>query len=77
MKAKPRTVSKTAQRSTAKVAKVIRAKGYPTGKLPKGLVLHHVKPVATGGKTTTYNTRVVTVAKHKQIHANRRAEGKI
>jgi len=66
-----------AERSLAKVAKVIRAKGFPTGKLPKGKVLHHVIPVAVGGKTTTSNTRVITDAMHRQIHANRRKAGKI
>ena len=25
---------------------------WPCGKLPKGKVLHHVKPVVEGGKTT-------------------------
>ena len=65
------------ERSPKKVAKVIKAKGYTSGKLPKGKELHHVKPVAEGGKTTTKNTRVVTKAKHKKIHSNRRKRGKI
>ena len=65
------------QRAAAKVEKVIKAKGYSSGKLPEGKELHHVKPVATGGKTTTKNTRVVTAAKHKAIHANRAKRGKI
>lgn len=65
------------ERSPAKVQKVIESKGHPSGKLPKGKVLHHVKPVATGGKTTPKNTRVVTTAKHKTIHSNRAKRGKI
>ena len=65
------------ERVAAKVEKVIKAKGHPSGKLPKGKELHHVKPVASGGKTTTKNTRVVTTAKHKAIHANRAKRGKI
>ncbi|MEX2436733.1 MAG: hypothetical protein WD471_01040 [Candidatus Paceibacterota bacterium] len=65
------------ERDPEKVAKVIKQKGYPSGKLPRGKVLHHVKPVATGGKTTKKNTRVVTTAKHKQIHKNRKKSGKI
>jgi len=69
--------ARRAERSPAKVARVIQQKGYSSGSLPKGKELHHVKPVATGGKTTTKNTRVVTAAKHKQIHSNRRKEGKI
>ena len=65
------------ERSPEKVEKVIKAKGHPSGKLPKGKELHHVKPVAEGGKTTPKNTRVVTKTKHKQIHANRKKRGKI
>ena len=79
-KIKKRTVSKTKikkERSPKKVTKVIKRKGYKKGKLPKGKELHHVKPVAKGGKTTKKNTRVVTTAKHKKIHKNRRKKGKI
>lgn len=65
------------ERDPKKVAKVIKQKGYPNGKLPAGKQLHHVKPVVAKGKTTNKNTRVVTTAKHKQIHKNRRAQGKI
>jgi hypothetical protein len=58
------------------VQSVIKAK---TGKteLPKGKQLHHVKPVAVWWKTTPKNTRIVTAAKHKQIHTNRRKIWKI
>jgi hypothetical protein len=65
------------ERDPEKVAKVIRQKGYPSGKLPRGKVLHHIKSVAVGGKTTKKNTRVVTTKKHKQIHKNRAGRGKI
>ena len=65
------------ERSPKKVKKVLKEKGYPDGKLPKGKELHHVKPVAEGGKTTKKNTRVVTKKKHIQIHKNRRKKGKI
>ena len=65
------------ERSPKKVEKVIKAKGHPSGKLPKGKELHHVKPVAEGGKTTPKNTRVVSKAEHKKIHSNRRQRGKI
>lgn len=65
------------ERSPKKVKKVIKAKGHPSGKLPKGKVLHHVKSLAEGGKTTPKNTRVVTRAKHIKIHANRKKRGKI
>jgi len=65
------------ERSPAKIRKVIKQKGHPSGKLPKGKVLHHPKPVSTGGKTTKENTRVVTTTRHKKIHSNRRKKGKI
>ena len=65
------------ERSAKKVKKVIKQKGYPIGKLPKGKVLHHIKPVSIGGKTTKKNTRVISVTKHKKIHKNRNKRGKI
>lgn len=65
------------ERSPEKIEKVLRQKGYSSGKLPKGKVLHHVKPVMEGGKTTPKNTRVISKAKHKQIHANRKKIGEI
>lgn len=65
------------ERDSKKVTKVIKQKGHPSGKLPKGKILHHIKPVATGGKTTKKNTRVVIKSRHKQIHKNRNKRGKI
>ena len=65
------------ERSSKKVIKIIKQNGHPSGKLPKDKVLHHIKPVATKGKTTSKNTRVVTKANHKQIHKNRNKNGKI
>ena len=65
------------ERDPEKVAKVIKQKGYPSGKPPRNKVLHHIKPVAVGGKTTKKNTRVVTKTKHEQIHKNRKKRGKI
>ena len=65
------------ERNPQKVEKVIKQKGHPSGKLPKGKVLHHVKPVAVKGKTTKKNTRVIATGKHKQIHKNRNKKGKI
>jgi len=64
-----RKISKTKvkkERSPIKVKKVLEKKGYKKGKLPKDKELHHVKPVAEGGKTTPKNT-----------HKNRRKKGKI
>ncbi len=68
---------KQKERNPKKVKKVIKQKGFKSGKLPKGKIFHHVKPVAKGGKTTKKNTRVVTKTKHKQIHKNRRKKGRI
>jgi len=65
------------ERSPTKVKKVLEKKGHKKGKLPKDKELHHVKPVAKGGKTTPKNTRVVSKVKHKKIHKNRRKKGKI
>ena len=65
------------ERDPQKVERVIKQKGHPSGKLPKGKVLHHVKPVAEGGKTTRKNTRIIPAGKHKQIHKNRNNRGKI
>lgn len=65
------------ERDPKKVKKVIKKKGYPNGELTKGKELHHIEPVAEGGKTTPNNTRVVSVQEHKKIHKNRRTKGKI
>jgi len=65
------------KRSQAKLKKVLKQKGYPRGKAPKGKIAHHVKPVVEGGKTTKKNIRVISKSKHKQIHKNRRKQGKI
>jgi hypothetical protein len=75
-----RKVSKTKaikERSPKKVKKVLEKKGYKKGKIPKGKVLHHIKSVAEGGKTTPKNTRVISKQKHTKIHKNRRKKGKI
>jgi len=45
--------------------------------LQRGKELHYIKPVSEGGKTTPKNTRVISKAKHKEIHKNRRKKDKI
>ena len=65
------------ERSSSKMKKVLKQKGYSKGKAPKGKEAHHVKPVSSGGKTTKKNVRVISKAKHKKIHAGRRKRGKI
>ncbi|MGI9347414.1 MAG: HNH endonuclease signature motif containing protein [Gammaproteobacteria bacterium] len=74
---KPTKQQVKTERSHAKVTRVIKQKGYESGKLPQGKELHHVKPVSQGGKTTNANTRVVTATKHQKIHQNRREKGKV
>ena len=64
-------------RDPKKKEEVLKAKGIKSGVLPITKQLHHVKPVAEGGKTTSENTIIVTEQKHKQIHKNRRKKGKI
>jgi len=73
-----RKVSKTKvkkERNPKKVKIVLEKKGNKEGKLPKGKELHHVKPVAEGGKTTPKNTRVISKVKHEKIHKSRRKKG--
>ncbi len=65
------------ERSPAKLKEVLKQKGHPSGKLPKGKEAHHIKPVAEGGKATKKNIRVVSESKHKTIHKNRQKRGKI
>lgn len=77
MPKKPTKAQIKKERSSEKIKKVIKAKGFPSGKLPKGKNLHHIEPVSEGGKTTKKNTRVVSEKKHKQIHKNRRAIGRV
>ena len=60
------------ERSRKKVEKVLKQKGYKSGKLPKDKVLHHVKSVIKGGKTTKKNTRIVSKTKHKNTQEKKR-----
>ncbi len=65
------------ERSQAKLKRVLRQKGYSSGRAPKSKVAHHVKPVAEGGKTTKKNIRVIPKGKHQKLHANRKKRGRI
>lgn len=65
------------ERNPKKIQRVIKQKGYPSGKLPRGKILHHINPVAERGKTTNANTRVIPKQKHIQIHKNRKKRGRI
>jgi len=72
MPKKPTKAQIKKERSPAKREKVLKQKGIKKGKLPKGKELHHVKPVSEGGKTTSKQTKVVSKARHKKIHAKKR-----
>lgn len=65
------------KRNSTKIKKILEKKGYGEGNPPKGKVVHHVKPMAEGGKDTPKNIRVIPEGKHKRIHKNRRKRGKI
>jgi len=65
------------ERNPQKLKKVLKQKGYKSGKVPKGKVPHHVKSVAERGKTTKKNIRVIPKGKHKRIHKNRKKRGRI
>ena len=65
------------KRSPTKIKKILKKRGYKGGKPPKGKVVHHVKPVAEGGKDTPKNIRVISAHKHKIVHKKRRERGKI
>jgi len=60
------------ERNPEKLKKVLKAKGYLSGKAPKGKEVHHKKPVAKGGKTAKKNITVIPKAKHKKIHKNKK-----
>lgn len=60
-----------------KIKKILEERGYEDGKPPRGHEVHHIKPLAEGGKDTPKNLRVIRKIKHQQIHANRKERGKI
>ena len=60
-----------------KIKKILENRGYKDGKPPRGYEVHHVKPLAEGGKDTPKNLRVIKKTKHQQIHTNRKEQGKI
>jgi len=60
-----------------KIRKILLKRGYKDGKPPRGYEVHHIKPLEEGGKDTPKNIRVIKRSKHKQIHANRKKQGKI
>jgi len=60
-----------------KIQKILEKRGYKDGKPPRGHEVHHIKPLAEGGKDTPKNLMVIKKTRHQQIHANRKKQGKI
>jgi hypothetical protein len=60
-----------------KIKKILEKRGYKNGKPPHGYEVHHIKPLAEGGKNTPKNIRVIKKTKHQQIHTNRKKRGKV
>ena len=58
-----------------KIKKILERRGYKDGKPPRGHEVHHIKPLAAGGKDTPKNIRVIKTSTHREIHKNRRARG--
>lgn len=65
------------KRDQEKIRRILIKRGYKDGEPPRGYEVHHVKPVAEGGKETSKNIRVIKAGKHKQIHKNREKRGRI
>ena len=65
------------KRDQEKIKRILVKRGYKNGELPRGYEVHHIKPVAEGGKDTPKNLRVIKTGKHEQIHKNRTRRGKI
>lgn len=63
------------QADQEKIGKILEARGYKESKLPMGYEVHHIKPLADGGKDTPKNIIVIKTTKHRQLHKNRRARG--
>jgi len=60
-----------------KIKKILEKRGYKDGEAPYGHDVHHIKPLAEGGKDTPRNLRVIRTTKHIKIHKNRQEQGKI
>lgn len=58
-----------------KIKKILIKRGYKKGQPPRGREVHHIKPLAKGGKDTSKNIRVIPKGKHHRIHKNRKKRG--
>ncbi|MBU2213543.1 HNH endonuclease [Patescibacteria group bacterium] len=65
------------QADQEKIKKILEKRGYRDSRPPPGYDVHHIKPLAEGGKDTSKNIRVIKRRKHQQIHVNRKEQGKI
>jgi ABC-type transport system substrate-binding protein len=65
------------QANPEKIKKILEKRGYKGGKPPRGYEVHHIKPLAEGGKDTPKNIRVIKKEKHQQIHANRKKRDEV
>lgn len=58
-----------------KIQKILENRGYKDGNPPRGWEVHHIIPLAEGGKDTRKNIRVIPKSKHQRIHKNRKERG--
>jgi hypothetical protein len=58
-----------------KIKEILEDRGYKNGEPPRGHEVHHIKPLAQGGKDTPKNIVVLPTWKHQQIHKNRKERG--
>lgn len=58
-----------------KIKEILEDRGYKNGNPPYGKEVHHIKPLAEGGKDTPKNIRVIPAWRHRQIHKNRKERG--
>ena len=70
-------MSQGTKRNPVKIRRILKQRGCKGGEAPRGKEVHHVKPVAKGGRDTPKNIRVVPSGKHRKIRRERRKRGGI
>ena len=70
-------MSRKQEADQEKIRKILVKRGYKNGEPPRGHEVHHIKPLAQGGKDTPKNIRVIKRTAHQQIHINRKKRGEI
>jgi len=58
-----------------KIKEILEDRRYKNGEVPRGWEVHHIKPLAEGGKDTPKNIIVIPRRKHIKIHKNRKKRG--